>query len=294
MSYNDLTPICLAIPVKSSGDVPTQASAILKGLTGEEAEFVISGGGASLACFPPTVDVGYNRVTFKTNKKNGEFDLTTEGEIDGAKVSSPITVTEADTGKVLTVTTAGPDFKTSSVAVTLNYERGMKILISFVPLLGTRGAVVLDANTYSTVPVWSMFINDSSNTKTMNAQNHYYVVARWDEDGTVHTVDDSKLMTGFVVPYSPSYFPEFSIKLVRLNAADPVLGEWTDISYENFRNVDFAASITTECTLAKTGETVTKQFYSPTNIKPPSVSDYTQGDIIRVKGSINFREPKVA
>lgn len=118
---NDLTKICNSIPVSNSGDISTQASSILQGLTGEIAEFHI-GGGDQPTLFAPTVRLAFNSVDWTASSSNGGFSTQTVGYIDDVVYTPPISITESMNGKVLIVSTTAENFKPGITTTVLHYE----------------------------------------------------------------------------------------------------------------------------------------------------------------------------
>lgn len=125
---HDLTKICQAIPVSVGQDVSTQASDILKGLTGEEVEFDIQTGNQP-QLFPASITQLRNIVTVhptNTSDKNGGFAsaILQKVYVDGVEVqltNNQYEVQSEDDGKTLTAVLSRDLFLSSSSSITLVY-----------------------------------------------------------------------------------------------------------------------------------------------------------------------------
>lgn len=90
----------------------------------------ISGGGNLPTAFAPIVLSDEGTVLFMSNPKNGGFDISTRGYVDGVEYGSPLIITPELDNKTLVVTAAGEGFESSSDTVQLQYVPHPKLMVA--------------------------------------------------------------------------------------------------------------------------------------------------------------------
>lgn len=64
--------------------------------------------------FAPIVTMIGNSISWENNPQNGSFPVTVTAKLDGAAVTSPLTVTDSMVGKTLTATASADNFESAS------------------------------------------------------------------------------------------------------------------------------------------------------------------------------------
>lgn len=71
--------------------------------------------------FAPVVTGGFNEISWANNPSNGDFDVTLTADVDGTPVTSPLTITQAMDGKMLTITASATNFQDGVTQISLSY-----------------------------------------------------------------------------------------------------------------------------------------------------------------------------
>ena len=116
----NLKRICEAIPVSTAGDISTQASAIMEGITGEQVTFDIVVG-TSPTCLPPELTYpSLNTVSWK-NKMPAEYNANMTAVFRDQAVASPFQIPADCRDESLTITVSAANFQSYTLTVNLNY-----------------------------------------------------------------------------------------------------------------------------------------------------------------------------
>lgn len=110
--------------VDLTGDTVT-ADTLANGVTAHDASGVQITGtldATKPTLFAPTITESNGTVSWTNNAQNGGFPVTLTAELDGAAVTSPLTVTPSMNGKTLTVTASADNFVSASADMVLTAQ----------------------------------------------------------------------------------------------------------------------------------------------------------------------------
>lgn len=88
----------------------------------------VQSGGEQPQLFAPVVSGGYNEISWTNNPSNGDFAVALTADVDGTPVTSPLSITQAMDGKMLTVTVSAENFESKSIQVLLSYISASSII----------------------------------------------------------------------------------------------------------------------------------------------------------------------